>query len=97
MQMSQNINSREQVLHVLKNEGIDNSTLIKIKNIVNSPMAGALASFLGVDVAALRNGLNNLIGGTSASYGTAQTARKNNDFGSDFDKLKNGLSQLRHR
>lgn len=92
-QMAQNVNSQQDAINVLQNAGINTDTLAKVRGLLNNPMARLIAGALGVNLNNVAVGIDTLANGNKNTNAIAYTNTNNN--ANNFDKFKQGLSQLK--
>ena len=89
-QASAGVNSLQSAQKAIKAFGLTSDMLSQAGSMLNSPLAGVVASALGTDINKARNAFNKLTG-TSGTVSTPSTS----SFVDDLAKLKAGLQQLK--
>lgn len=92
--MAQNVNSQQDAINVLQNAGINSDTLGKVRNLLNNPMAKLIAGALGVNLNNVAVGIDTLANGNTNKFIGYSNNNINNN-ANNFDKFKQGLSQLK--
>lgn len=101
-EMSAGVQTKEQAINVLKQNGIDRKAMQKISKYLNHPFATMAAGFADVNISKVRShfnmlmdmvgeGTNDVQAPTSASTKTTQISTSGND---PLAKYKQGLRQL---
>lgn len=89
--MAQNVNTQQDAINVLQNAGINSDTLGKVRGLLNNPMARLIASAIGINLNNVAVGIDTLANGNKNNNAISY----NNNNANNFDKFKQGLSQLK--
>lgn len=91
-QMAQNVNTQQDAINVLQNAGINSDALGKIRGLLTNPMARIVAGALGLNLNNIAVGIDTLAG---SNKNTNAISYANTNNANNFDKFKQGLSQLK--
>ena len=92
--MAQNVNSQQDAINVLQNAGINSDTLAKVRGLLNNPMARLISGALGVNLNNVAVGIDTLAGSNKNTNAISYTNTNSNN-ANNFDKFRQGLSQLK--
>lgn len=93
--MAKSVNSKQDAINVLQNAGINSDTLGKVRNLLNNPMAKLIAGALGINLNNVAVGIDTLASGNNNKFIGYSNNNNINNNANNFDKFKQGLSQLK--